>query len=214
MTSFEPDEPTWLIWAREMQALAQTGLAFTKDPYDRERYESLRALAARIVANHTAAAVESVLALFAAEAGYATPKIDVRAAVFRDGRILMVREVVDEHRWTLPGGFADVNLTPAENVVKEVREESGFDVRVTKLAAIWDRRRQGHPAPSPFHIYKLFFLCDIVGGAPATSLETSEVGFFAAEELPPDLSLGRILPHQITRMFEHARTPARPTDFD
>jgi ADP-ribose pyrophosphatase YjhB (NUDIX family) len=151
--------------------------------------------------------------LFGSESGYATPKVDVRGAVFQERRILMVREAADGGRWTLPGGWADVNLTPAENVVKEVREESGFEVRVRKLAAVWDRTRQGH-TPQLFQAYKFFFICDIIGGAAATSTETSEVAFFAANSIPRDLSVSRVLPQQIARMFAHHRDPGLPTDFD
>ena len=207
-------EPEWLTWTRELQAIAQCGLAFTKDPYDRERYELLRALAARMMAGQTGSSAAVIEALFAGETGYATPKIDVRGAAFDEqGRILMVREVADGGRWTLPGGWADVNLTPAENVVKEMREESGLDVRVRKLAAVWDRARQGH-SPGVFACAKLFFICDIVGGSAATSLETSEVGWFAEEEVPEDLSLGRVLPAQVSRMFAHSREPGLPTDYE
>jgi len=207
------NEPDWLTWAREMQAIAQTGLEFTTNPYDRERYQALRALAARAMAAHGGGDPVLIEALFAGEQGYATPKIDVRGAAFRDGRILLVRERADEGRWTLPGGWADVNLTGAENVAKEVIEESGFIVHVTKLAAVWDRSRHGH-TPKPFYAYKLFFICDITGGAPATSLETSEVGFFGSDEIPEDLSHDRVRPAQIRRMFEHFRHPGLPTDFD
>jgi ADP-ribose pyrophosphatase YjhB (NUDIX family) len=207
-------EPNWLTWARELQAIAQTGLAFTRDPYDKERYEMLRALASRIMAAHTEMPAGEIEALFAGETGYATPKVDVRGAAFDDrGRILMVREVVDGGNWTLPGGWADVNLTVADNVVKEMREESGFDVRVRKLAAVWDRTRQGHPA-GLFSCCKFFFICDILGGAPSASLETSEVGWFAEDALPADLSLGRVLPQQLQRMFAHARDPSLETEFE
>ena len=207
-------DPDWLNWARELQAIAQTGLAFTRDPYDRERYEMVRALASRMMASRTSAPAERIEALFAGESGYATPKIDVRGAAFDgQGRLLMVREVVDAGRWTLPGGWADVNLTPAENVVKEMREESGFEVRVAKLAALWDRTRQGHPS-GVFSCCKMFFLCDIVGGAAATGIETSEVGWFAESELPGDLSLGRVLDGQLRRMFAHARDRGLPTDYE
>lgn len=207
-------EPDWLVWTREMQAIAQTGLAFVKDPYDRERYDMLRDLASRIMAAHTGTAAERINALFAGETGYATPKIDVRGAAFdAQGRILMVREVMDAGRWTLPGGWADVNLTAAENVVKEMREESGFEVRATKLAACWDRARQGHGAFA-FSTLKLFYLCEITGGVASASLETSEVAFFAEHELPDDLSTGRVLQHQLVRMFEHMRSLDLPTDFD
>ena len=207
-------EPDWLTWTRELQAIAQTGLAFVRDPYDRERYEMLRSLACRMMAAHTAAPAERIEALFENETGYATPKVDVRGAVFDDlDRLLMVREVADAGRWTLPGGWADVNLTPAENVVKEVREESGFDVRVRKLAAVWDRTRQGH-ASRVFSCCKLFYVCDVEGGMAATGPETSGVGWFPEGELPEDLSLGRVLPHQLRRMFAHAREPLLPTEFD
>lgn len=207
-------EPDWLTWSRELQAIAQTGLAFTNDPYDRERYVMLRDLAARAMALGGAASFEAVVELFRGETGYATPKIDVRGAAFdADGRILLVREVLDEGRWTLPGGWADVNLTPAENVIKEMREESGFDVRVTKLAAVWDRARQGHP-PMPFSAAKMMFVCEIVGGEATTSLETAGCGWFAEDALPEDLSIGRTLPHQIKRLFAHWRAPDLPTEFD
>ena len=207
-------EPDWLAWAREVQAVAQTGLTFCKDPYDRERYEALRDLAARVMTSAGGANLAAVVNLFAAQEGYATPKIDVRGAAFdAEGRILMVREAQDAGRWTLPGGWADVNLTAAENVAKEVVEESGFEVRVRKLAAVWDRTRQGHD-PAPFSAYKLFFICDITGGAARTSLETTEVAFFAEDALPADLSTGRVLPHQLRRMFAHARDNTLPTEFD
>jgi len=200
-------EPDWLTWTRELQAIAQTGLAFVRNTYDRERYEMLRALAARIMAAHTATPVERIEALFAGESGYTTPKVDVRGAAFDErGRVLMVREVADGGRWTLPGGWADVNLTVAESVIKEMREESGFEIRVRKLAAVWDRTRQGHPA-GVFSCCKFFFICDIVRSAAVTGPETSEVGWFAEDELPEDLSLDRVLPSQIRRMFEHAATP-------
>ena len=152
--------------------------------------------------------------LFAGERGYATPKLEVRAAVFDDdGRILMVREVLDGGRWTLPGGWADVNLSPAQNVEKETLEESGYRVRAHKLVAAWDKRRQGHP-PGLFAITKLFFLCELLGGEPTPSLETSEIGWFAQHALPADLSVGRVLRTQLERMFEHRRDPGLPTDFD
>ena len=131
-------EPSWLLWARELQAIAQTGLEFAKDPYDRERYIAVRALAARMMAQRASADPTSVEKLFAEQTGYATPKVDVRGAVFReDGRILLVREVADSGRWSLPGGWAEVNQSPREAVVREVLEESGFAVTARKLAAIY-----------------------------------------------------------------------------
>jgi len=208
------NEPAWLTWAREIQATAQTGLAFTKDPYDIERYHALRDLSVRILAEHTEVDTAVVADLFAADVGYATPKLGVRAAVFdADGRILLVREAIDEGRWTLPGGWAEVNQTPAESVVREVFEESGYHVRPTKLAAVWDRVRQGHPAGSA-SVVKLAFVCTLEGGEATTSLETSGCGWFHEHEIPTDLSIRRTLPHQIARMFEHWREPSSPTDFE
>lgn len=138
----ESGDPNWLVWAREIQAIAQNGLTFTRDPYDRERYEALRDLSARIFEAQTDEVGARIARLFAGETGYATPKIDVLAAVFDENdRILMVREAADAGRWTLPGGRADVNVTAAENAIKEVREESGYLVVVTKLTAVWDRER-------------------------------------------------------------------------
>lgn len=202
----------WLGWVREVQAIAQTGLAYAPPGYDHERYTALQALAARMMAALGDGDPAVLERLFAAQTGYATPKVDVRGAVFRDGKLLLVREAADGHRWTLPGGWADVNLTPAENVAREVREESGFEVAVERLAAVVDRSRAGH-TPQPFHAYKLFFLCRITGGAAATSAETSEIGFFAEDALPEDLSIDRVLPGQLRRMFAHRRAPL-PTDFE
>src|ERR1700733_1576412 len=207
-------DPRWLLWAREMQALAQTGLALTRDPYDRERYQRLRGLAARIMTEHRGQDVQPIEALFAGDIGYATPKLDVRGAVFRDSRLLLVRETADGDRWTLPGGWADVNESPFESVVKEVREESGFDVRVAKLTAVWDRARHPHVPSYTFHIWKLFFVCEIIGGEARGGLETSAVEFFAEDELPGGLSISRVLLPQLRRMFEHMRRPELPTDFD
>ena len=208
------NEPDWLIWARELQAIAQSGLAFTRDPYDRARYEALSGLAARMFAARSDAPVERIAALFAGESGYATPKIDVRAAVFDDReRLLLVRETADGGRWTLPGGWADVNLTAAENAAKEAAEESGYVVKALKLAALWDRTRQGHPV-GLFSCFKLFFVCEPAGGQAATGLETSGIGWFGEDDLPEDLSLARVLPKQARRMFAHWRDPALPTDFD
>jgi ADP-ribose pyrophosphatase YjhB (NUDIX family) len=208
-------EPNWLEWARELQAIAQTGLTFCRDPYDRERYEAIRQLAARMFAARTDAPLERIEALFAGETGYATPKVDVRAAVFDDNDcVLMVRETSDGGRWTLPGGWADVNRTAAQNVVKETLEESGFDVEPLKLAAVWDRTKQGH-TPHVFSCCKFFFVCALIGGrAAATSHETSEVGWFHEANIPAELSLERVLPQQIRRMFVHRRDPSLPTDFD
>ncbi len=205
--------PDWVQWAHEIQAVAQTGLAFEPNHYDRGRYEQLQRLAARMLAARSDVAAAQIERLFAAEWGYATPKTDVRGAAFRDGKLLLVREVADQHRWTLPGGWADVGLTPAENVIKEMREETGFIVQPRKLVAALDRTRQGH-TPAPFHVYKLFFLCEIIGGEATTSDETSEIGFFAEDALPADLSIDRTTAAQLRLMFAHFRDPGLAAEFD
>lgn len=208
-----------MVWARRIQALAQSGLAFQPGVYDRERYEALRELAAEIMAVGSGADPRRIATLFAEQTGYATPKVDVRGAVFDDhGRLLLVRETADAGRWTLPGGWADVNQTPAESVVREVWEEAGLRVAATKLLAVYDRARHPHEPPYPFHIYKLVFRC-AMDGDPAAARgdghETSEAAFFARDELPLDgLSTSRTLPFQILRAFDHHRDPSLPTDFD
>lgn len=205
-------EPAWLALARELQAMAQTGLHFTKDKYDAERFAQLRVLASRMMAMGSTAAAEQIVDLFSQDVGYATPRLDVRGAAFRDDRILMVRETSDG-RWSLPGGWADMNLSPGENIAREIVEETGFSARAVKLASVWDRARHGHLPPHPYSIFKMFFLCELTGGAPTPSHETSEIGFFAEDALP-ELSPGRIQAHQIRRMFAHFRQPDLPTDFD
>ena len=206
------DEPSWLNIARELQALAQTGLTFTQDVYDRQRFERIRELASVMMAQGAQDDSQRILDLFRQEVGYATPKIDVRGAVIVDGRILMVREASDG-RWALPGGWADVNQSAGECVVREITEETGYKTRAIKLAAVWDRKKQGHFPLHPDSVYKLFFICELLGGEARTSIETTEIGFFAPDDLP-ELSTGRILASQIQRMFIHASDPSLPAEFD
>jgi ADP-ribose pyrophosphatase YjhB (NUDIX family) len=220
----ESSIPDWLRWARQVQSIGQTGLAFVKDPFDRQRYEALRALAAEIVERIASRGqpeptIAELASMFAAGAGYATPKLDVRGAVFRiepDGEpaILLVKERSDGC-WTLPGGWVDVGETPSYAVQKEVREETGYEVRAQKVLAVLDRDRQGHPA-YVHSVWKVFMLCEIVGGEMAPDgdgIEIDEVGFFREGAIPP-LSLGRVQPAQIARMFAHQRAPHLPADFD
>jgi ADP-ribose pyrophosphatase YjhB (NUDIX family) len=214
MSGNRATQPSWLVWARELQAVSQTGLTFTRDSYDQARYHRIQTLAAEITARHTNLDAQPIELAFGAQSGYATPKVDVRGAVFREGRLLLVREKADNDRWTLPGGWADVNESPAEAVAKEVREEAGFTVRPYKLAAVWDRARHAHEPQYLFHIWKLLFLCEIEGGEARVGSETSEVAFFAEDELPAELSVSRVLHWQLERMFQHASRPELPTDFD
>jgi len=206
------DEPQWLSIARELRAIAQTGLSFTADRFDRQRYERVRELAGSLLALGSGAGYDVILSILREDNGYATPKVDVRGAAFVDGRVLLVREISDG-KWTLPGGWADVNQTAGECVVREIAEESGFEARVLKLAAVYDYQRSNRPARHIDSIYKLFFICEITGGAARASDETSEVAFFPRDALPP-LSLGRTTAAQIDRMFQHAEQPNLSADFD
>lgn len=204
-------DPKWLEWVKKLQAIAQNGLTYTKNPFDIERYNSLHAIAAEIMATYSNVEPSYVLNLFKREVGYATPKVDVRGAVFRGDTLLLVREREDGC-WTLPGGWADVGESPSEVVVREVYEESGYHTRAVKLLAVYDRNKHGHP-PLVHHVYKLFFECELLSGCPSPSIETDEVGFFCENEIP-ELSLTRIMPAQVARLFEHYRHPGWSTDFD
>lgn len=202
----------WLDWVRRMQSIGQAGLKYGHDAYDLERYEQLIALAAEIAGAHTGVAAEKIAALYRHERGYPTPKVDVRGVAFNEaGELLLVREAKNG-RWTLPGGWADVYDTPSQAVEREIREESGFEARATRLLAVYDRDNQGHP-PFEFAVYKLYFLCEMIGGCAQTSLETSAVGFFSVENLP-EIDEGRTLRAHLERFFVMAQDPTEPTDFD
>ena len=198
-------------WAQQLQAVAQTGDSYANNEFDRQRYDLVRKIAAEIMAAGSGIAAADVLDVYVREGGYATPKMDVRAAVFRDDCILMVQERSDG-LWTLPGGFADVGDSPSLAIEREVLEESGFTVKVRKLVALFDRNLHPHP-PFGYHIWKAFFLCDLHGGEARQSIETSAAGFFPEDELPP-LSQGRIAANQLRLMFEHHRNPALPAAYD
>lgn len=207
----QPIEPPWLIIGRELRAIAQIGLAFSQEPFDRLRYERIRELAASLIAQRSGLDDAAILDYFRRETGYATPKVDVRAAAFLERRVLLVKEISDG-AWTLPGGWADVNQSAAECAIREVTEESGYVVRAVKLAAVYDYRKRNRPQHLD-SIYKMFFICELVGGSASASIETSEAAFFPRDALPP-LSVGRTTAQQIARMFEHAERPDLPADFD
>jgi ADP-ribose pyrophosphatase YjhB (NUDIX family) len=203
----------WLEWAQQIQAIAQNGLTYSQNEFDIERYHQLRAIAAQIMVADFNFEYSHILKEFNSQVGYATPKVDIRAAVFDADRILLVKEKADGC-WALPGGWADVGVSPSECAVKEVYEESGYHVRVVKLLGVYDRNHPRHDYPPLVeHVYKLFFHCELIGGMPTTSIETTEIAFFGEREIP-NLSLTRIVPSQINRMFEHYRDRKMPTDFD
>ena len=215
-TTLNPTPPSMnpLETARELAAMAQTGLHFSEDHFDRERYQRLAEIAAELLANQSEHSAKEIHNWSSAEFGYATPKVDVRAYIERNGEVFLIREDQDDGRWTLPGGWADVNSSPKENVIREVKEESGYDIEVLSLLAVYDREKQGHQPPFPYHIYKLFFHAMIVGGSHQANYESSECGFFPFDSLP-ELSLGRVLPQQILAFAEQCRDGAPPlTSFD
>jgi ADP-ribose pyrophosphatase YjhB (NUDIX family) len=204
-------DPDWLRWVKRLQAIAQDGLTYARDDYDLGRYDQLREISAEILAAYSAGDLRHARELLQLETGPATPKVDVRAAVFKDGEILLVKEP-DDSGWSVPGGWADVGETASESAVREVREESGYLVRAVRLISAYDRDRQGHP-PLPYHVYRLVFLCEILEPTPAPAVEAQGVGFFGEDELP-ELSLSRVTPAQIRRYFEHHRRSDLPADFD
>lgn len=201
----------WLDVVQRLRRIAEAGLAYTESPYDRERYEQLTRLTAEIASTGLDASADRVEEILRAEPGYPTPKVDVRAVVPREGKLLLVREAADG-RWALPGGWADVGESPAEVTAREIQEETGYIARPVKVLALLDKSRHGHPRDL-WWTYKVFFLCTLTGGAARPSHETVDCGFFDEGEIPP-LSLERNTESQIRRMFEHLRDPSLPTDFD
>jgi ADP-ribose pyrophosphatase YjhB (NUDIX family) len=204
-------ENRWLDWVRRLQAVSQSGLAYATHPFDRERFEAVREVAAQMAAVPDGDP-EELLARFSAEAGHATPKVDVRGVAFRDGRLLLARGV-DDGLWTLPGGWAEVGEPPHAAVEKEVLEETGFRARAVKLIGLYNRDIRRRPR-LPFHGYSIHFLCELLDEAPTEldRVETDEIGFYAETELP-ELSR-RVTTERLAHAFAHLREPARPADFD
>lgn len=208
----DPSPLPWLGWARQIQALAQTGHFYAQNDFDRGRAEQLLTIAADIVAAHSRLSPVEVLTAFTAQPGYVTPKVDVRGVVFRQDEVLMVREVLDGG-WTFPGGWADVGETPRQATEREVYEEAGLRVRAVRLIGVYDANRV-EEALSIFHAYKLVFQCEPVAGELTTSSETSEVAFFPIVSLPEPLSAYRTTARHITDALAAYRDSSRPTVFD
>jgi len=203
--------PRFLMWAREIQALAQTGLHYAQDKYQRDRCQRLMEIAAEMISQNAGVDYRPLLNSFNAQIGYATPKIDVRAAVFRERKLLLVRERMDGE-WTMPGGWADVGDTPSRAAEREAWEESGFHVRALKVVGVYDANRT-NPL-EVFHAFKIVFLCKILDGEARPSDETSEVEFFEKEAIPTVFSRGRTTARQISDVFMALRNPDYPTVFD
>lgn len=203
--------PQWLKWAREIQSLGQIGLAFSENHYEKARNRRIIEIASEIVEKHTSLEKEPVQKVLMNQPGYATPKIDVRSAVIKDEKILLVRET-DDKRWAMPGGWADVGDYPSQVVERETKEESGFDVKVKKIIGVFDANRNGRMLEF-FHAFKIVFLCELIGGEAQTSDETLEVGFFDLNNLP-ELSPNRTNEKHIEEIKKHLIEKNRPALFD
>lgn len=201
----------WLHIAEAIKSISQNGLTYCKNQYDKERYQQLKAIAADIISNYSNFSQEKIIEIFSFDQGYLTPKLDVRAAIFKQNKILLVKEISDGC-WTLPGGWVDVNESPAEAVIRETFEETGYIVKALKLVALWDKHKHGHPPQIP-HAFKAMFICDITGGASKTNHEISEIDWYKIDSLP-ELSLHRVMPNQILRLYEHSINLNIATDFD
>ena len=202
--------PKWLVWAQEIFSLSQSGLTYSGNPYDIDRYKRLQEITAEIIASQSELSKASVLDSFSMQAGYITPKVDVRGAVVHNGKILLIQEHAD-NMWAIPGGWADLGNSPASVAEREVWEESGFRVKAEKVVAVIDANRI---EPMEFyHAYKIIFLCRLLDGEPRTSYETLAVDFFDPSHLPP-LSSYRTNEDMIQEVFAHVEHPDRPTAFD
>ena len=207
------DSHVWLARAQRLRAIAQTGQTYTENRYDRERFDELAAIANEMLADLTGAPLEAIVGIYLPERGYPTPKVDVRAGVFNDaGHVLLVQEASDG-RWALPGGWADEQESPTLACEREVLEESGYRVRAIKLAAIKDRSLDPYTPARLEHVYKLFFVCELLGGAEAVSIETTAAAFFPMDALPP-LSLGRTLADDVRLLWTHRGDATLPAYFD
>ena len=201
----------WTEYAMRIQSIAQAGLAYGENEYDRERYRELRNIAAEMIAVETELPVDRVMKFFCNETGYQTPKVDTRAAVFRDGKILLVHE--KNGTWSLPGGWCDVNQSVASNVVKETMEEAGMEVTPEKLIAVQDWRKHNR-CNLPFGVVKIFVQCHMVGGSFHENIETTEIQYFAQKELPEKLAAEKVTKEQICMCFEAYRESNWKTLFD
>lgn len=200
----------WLKWTVELQSLAQAGLQYSEGPFDLERYRRIREIAAEMLAAGCQLPLEKVTDLFCGETGYQTPKLDTRAAIFRDGKILLVQE--SDGRWSLPGGWVDVDCSVAENAVKEVREEAGLEARAERIIAVQDREKHNLPVYA-WKVCKVFVLCTALGGSFQENTETIASGYFTLEDLPP-LAEEKNTREQIALCFEAAGAECWETRFD
>lgn len=199
-----------LVHIQKLQAIAQAGLAYSKDPYDLERFTTLHQMARNLLANVSTLEPATLDRIFFDETGYRTPKIDVRGAVVHEHKLLLVQETADRC-WALPGGWAEVGEAPSRTIEREIFEESGLSTRATKIIAVQDLNT--HQPQQFYHSYKIFFLCELLGGELRTSIETADARFFQMEALPP-LSLERNSLAQVKMCYDHYLHLTKPTEFD
>lgn len=200
----------WLKWAMEIQAIAQAGLAYTDGVYDRERYERLREISAEMLSKKTELSLDKVKDLFCNEKGYQTPKIDTRGVIFKDNKILLVHE--NDGTWSLPGGWCDVLESVSSNTIKEVKEETGLDVKPNRIIAVQDRNKHNKPIFA-YGICKIFVLCDLLGGEFVPNIETTEIGYFSLDNLP-NVSEDKSNKEQIRMCFEAYKNENWKVKFD
>lgn len=201
----------WLKWAIEIQSLSQIGLTYTKDVYDRERYQRLREISAEMLAKKTEVSIEKVKDLFCHETGYQTPKLDTRAAIFRNNKILLVHE--NNGTWSLPGGWCDVLESVKSNTEKEVREETGLNVKAVKIISIQDRNKHNKPVYA-YGVCKIFVLCEVINGKFVENIETTEIRYFSSQDLPHNLAEEKTNKEQIEMCFKAYLNENWQTQFD
>ncbi len=194
----------WLEWAKELQSIAQNGLTYTKDAFDKERFERLREIAAEIMSSYSGLPLEKVKKLFCNETGFQTPKLDTRAAIFNNDKILLVKE--KNGTWSLPGGWVDFDQTISGNTEKEVWEEAGLHVRAKRLIALQDRNRHNTP-PYAYHVCKVFMECELIGGEFQPNIETAESRYFAIDELPDNFANEKCTAEQVKMCFAAHNNP-------
>ena len=201
----------WLAWAKEIQSIAQNGLTYTKDVFDKERFEKLREISAEIMSCYSELPIKTVKNLFCSEEGFQTPKLDTRAVIFEDNKILLVKE--NDGRWSLPGGWVDFDQTIKTNTEKEVKEEAGLDVEAVKILAVHDRNKHNKP-PYAYNVCKVFILCEIEEKMMLNeNIETVDRRFFSIEEIP-QLAEEKCNVEQVRLCFEASRDPYWQPIFD
>jgi len=197
----------WIALINKIKAISQIGKSYSKDPFDIDRYDQLSLIANEMYSKISNKKLEAIENFFFPDKGYATAKVDLRAGIIEDGKVLLVKERRDS-KWALPGGWSDVGETPKEGIIREVEEETGFIVKINRLITIRDQSIGGYSPRYPVHVYKIFFLCDIVNGTAKDNIEISDVSFFSFDSLP-ELSVGTTLNRDVQDIKEYFNNPKK-----